>query len=152
MRKLLKIQFYRLVSSGGFFKVNVSNLQFVWNPIYITKIWHHLLLWSLTFLPFGVFLLRLLYSVYILVKSLYWVLSRCAKNWAVWNYIWSSVLCWDLLNVKFLVLGSKNWCKIFNRFKSYPQIHFLNWDSLPPCKAQQPLRGMKLKEKETQKD
>ena len=40
---------------------------------------------------------------------------------------------------------------IFNRFKIYPQIHFFNWDSLPPCKAQQPLRGMKLQEKETQK-
>ena len=124
MRKLLKIQFYRLVSSGGFFRVNVSNLQFVWNQIYITKIWHHLLLCSFTFLVFGVFLLRLLYSVYILVKSLYGVLSRCAKNWAVWNYLVFSFLL-RLLNVKFLVLGSKNWSQFSIVSKSILEYIFL---------------------------
>ena len=35
--------FYRLVSPGGFFRVIVSNLQFVWNQNYVTKIWCHLL-------------------------------------------------------------------------------------------------------------
>ena len=28
----------------------------------------------------------------------------------------------------------------------------LNWDSLTPCKVEQPLKGMELQEKEEQKD
>ena len=29
---------------------------------------------------------------------------------------------------------------------------FLNWDSLTPCKVEQPLKGMELQQKEEQKD
>ena len=39
--------FYQIVSPGGYFSVNISNLRFVWNQIYLTKIWYHLLLRAL---------------------------------------------------------------------------------------------------------
>ena len=83
------------------FRINVSNLQFVWNQIYIYKIWRHLLLWalSLTFLPFGVFLLRFLCFVYPLVNSLYWVGVRKIGSYKT---ILFSNLCWDLLDKVFL--------------------------------------------------
>ena len=60
-----------LVSPGGFFRVNVSNLQFVWNQTNLASF----TTLSVTCLLFKGFLLRS--SVYPLVKSL---LSRCSKS------------------------------------------------------------------------
>ena len=64
------------------------------------------------FLYLGVFFLVFLCSVYPLVKSLYWGVRKIGY----YGTIFCSIICWDLLNVVFLALGSKKFSLIFNRF------------------------------------